>query len=248
MDASKITQLLQKQNTTYINRSQTVDSSTQIWRNQIQSSKYIKGVATCTGLQNTDVPTQAQCPLANGQRSYGGSGKQMTLITGSTQQYPSVFAGAAGSASEVYTSERIMLQKAGRNLCAGMITPQDAYTVLPSCDCINTNGPAPTNPDVPGNATLTGNPNNLVVNNQSNPYLPPFDTYYRFKNPCSTSQPDANAKHFVKECHTRFPNAKNGVNVLCTDCTTPTYLVNGQTIPPPYVPAGTCEGCVLTPS
>jgi hypothetical protein len=248
MDASKITQLLQKQHTRYINRSQTVDSSTQIWRNQIQSSKYIKGVATCTGLKNTDVPTQAQCPGPNGQRSYGGSGKQMTLSTGSPQQYPSVFAGAAGSAAEVYSSERIMLQKAGQNLCAGMIPPQDAYTVLPPCDCTNTNGPALTNPDVPGNASLTGNPNNLAINNQSNPYLPPFDTYYRFKNPCSTSRPDANAQHFVKECHSRFPNANNGVNVLCTDCTTPTYLVDGQTISPPYVPAGTCNGCVLTPS
>ena len=115
MDASQITKLLQMQNTRYINRSTTVDSSTMIWRNQIQSSKYIKGVKTCSGDQNTDVPTETACSNGDGTCSYGGGGKQMTLATGSTQHYPSVFRGAAGSASEVYSSDKILLQKAGRN-------------------------------------------------------------------------------------------------------------------------------------
>ena len=232
MDASKITELLQKQNTRYINRSQTVDSSTMIWMNQIRSSKYIKGVATCTGLQNTNVPTQPACPLGNGINTYGGQGKQMTLITGSSQQYPSVFAGADGSASRIYSVDTILLQKAGRNFCAGTITPQDSYTVLPTCECTNTNGPDANNPVVTGNSVITGNPNNLATNNQSNPYLPPFDTYYRFKNKL-VSQPvqDQNQKHFVKQCHTRFPDANNGINVLCTDCQSSGYK--------------TCDGCIL---
>jgi hypothetical protein len=214
MDASKITELLQKQNTRYICRSQTVDSSTMTWRNQIQYSKYIKGVATCTGLQNTNVPTQAACSL-NGINTYGGQGKDTALATGSTQRYPSVYAGAAGSAAQVYSSDIIMLQKAGRELCAGLITPQDAYTILPVCsECINTNGPTKESPTVP------------INNNQTNAYLPAFDTYYRFKNPqCNQPIPDQNQKHFVSVGHSPFLE-KNGAG--CT--------------------VATCDGCVATPS
>lgn len=184
MDASKITELLQKQNTRYIHRNKAVDASTMIWMNQIQSSKYIKGVTTCTGLQNTNVPTQAVCSDGNGNCSYG-NGKQMTLTTGSTHRYPSVFAGAAGSASETYSSDKIMLQKAGRNLCAGMIVDQDTYTVLPTCFAVNTNGPT------------TDVPKPSVNNGDTNPYLPPFDTYYKNKTPCFPIQ-DQNQKHVVQ--------------------------------------------------
>jgi hypothetical protein len=242
MDASKITELLQKQNTKYINRAQTVDSSTLIWKQQIQSSQYIKGVKTCTGDQIWNVPTQSVCSSGAGICSYGGQGKQTTLMTGSSQQYPSVLAGASGSGSEIYSSERILLQQAGKNSCgvAGLSpAPENSYVTLPSCYCVNTNGPTSAdsvdlnNPVVPGNSTITGNPNNLPVNNQSNPYLPPFDTYYRFKNPlalCGRPIQDQNQKHFVKQCHSRFPDAKNGVSVTCTDCSSS--------------PA-TCDGCVL---
>ena len=187
MDASKITELLQKQNTVYLHRSNTVDSSTMTWRNQIQSSKYIKGVATCTGLQNTDVPTEAVCPNGDGTFSFGGGGKQMTLATGSSQQYPSVYRGAAGSASAVYSSDKILLQKAGRNYCAELITDQDMYTVLPKCVTVNTNGPTSANPDP-------------AINNQdTNPYLPPFDTYHQFKN-APAPVIDQNKKHYVQYC------------------------------------------------
>ena len=190
MDASKITELRQKQNTVYIKRTNTVDSSTMTWKNQIQSSKYIKGVATCTGLQNTDVPTEAVCSNGDGTCSFGGGGKGMTLTTGSTKQYPSVYRGAAGSASEVYSSDKILLQKAGRQYCAELITDQDAYTILPTCYAVNTNGP-----------TLD-NPNPSVNNQDTNPYLPAFDTYYKFKNPMINGPiPDKNLKHFVQTCN-----------------------------------------------
>jgi len=225
MDASKITQLLQKQNTTYINRNQTMDASTLIWKNQIQSSKYIKGVKTCDGSQNTNVPTQPVCSNGNGTCSYGGSGKQMTLITGSTQQYPSVFAGAAGSAAQVYSSDIITLQRAGKESCGVPGTnpaPTNSYVVLPVCSyCTNTNGPTSDQPVPP------------INNNVTNPYLPPFDTYYKFKNPLAQiTAPiqDQNLKHFVKQCHSRFPDGLNGVSDLCTDC---------QNTPK------TCDGCVL---
>jgi hypothetical protein len=275
MDASQITKLLQKQNTRYINRCQTVDASTLIWKNQIQSSKYIKGVKTCDGQQNCSVPTNPACPVGNGVCSFGGAGRTTALQTGSPQQFLNVLSGAAGSASQVYSSESITLQRAGKESCGVPGTnpaPENSYVVLPACFCTNTNGPTATdcvtdsplnNACVPGNSTLTGNPNNLPINNQSNPYLPPFDTYYRFKNPiaqCSapsrtgaTGPPptcqDQNLKHFVKECHSRFPNANNGVNAVCNPCDNTTYLdpITKQFHTDPNFRPPTCEGCVLEP-
>jgi hypothetical protein len=278
MDASQITKLLQIQNTRYINRNKPVDSSTLIWKNQIQSSKYIKSVKTCEGEQNWNVPTNPCCadqePVNNGVQntgtySFGGSGRTTSLQTGSSQQFLNVLSGAAGSAAEVYSSERILLQKAGKESCGVPGTnpaPENSYVVLPACYCVDTNGPTGnssailSNPSVPGNSLLTGNPNNLPINNQTNPYLPPFDTYYRFKNPSALNTgpiQDQNQKHFVKECHTRFPNANNGETVLAKPCDNTLYLnpttkafetnpyfVQGTTntqIPP------TCDGCVLQP-
>ena len=287
MDASQITKLLQKQNTRYVNRCQTVDSSTLTWQNQIQSSKYIKGVKTCDGQQNTNVPTNPGCqnlvPVSSGNGvelkatgicSFGGAGRTTALQTGSPQQYLSVYSGAAGSAAQVYSSESITLQRAGKESCGVPGTnpaPQNSYVVLPSggdtadfaslnsystinaglqvpsCSyiCTNTNGPV--------------NGDDVQVNNQSNPYLPPFDTYYKFKNPSAQckNQPDQNQKHFVKQCHTRFPNANNGVNAVCNPCDNTNYLnpvtkafeTNPYFVPGTYnqIPP-TCDGCILEPS
>ena len=274
MDASKITQLLQKQNTRYINRAQTVDSSTLTWKNLIQSSTYIKGVPTCR--PESDPPSintnecSVGCRPVNGINAYGGQGKQTNLMTGSSQQYPNVLSGASGSASQVYSSENITLQAAGRNSCSVPGTspalpevPQNAYVILPACYCANTNGPTnfyynssdpssinvnnPTFPNPPNNPVVLDTPSvtintyNLPINNQSNPYLPAFDTYYSMKNPnCNFPIPDQNQQHFVKQCHTRFPDANNGVSVLCTDCAMPPYFTpSGQYIQP------TCDGCII---
>jgi len=158
------------------------------WKNQIQSSKYIKGVATCTGLQNTDVPTQVICPNGDGTFNFGGRGKGTALATGSSQHFLNVYSGAAGSAAEVYSSDKILLQKAGRQYCAELITDQDAYTIFPSCTTVNTNGPT------------ASNPNPSVNNQDTNPYLPAFDTYYKFKNPPAPTI-DQNQKHFVQSCN-----------------------------------------------
>ena len=65
--------------------------------------------------------------------------------------------------------------------------------------------------------------------------------------PISVLVQDQNQKHFVKQCHTRFPNANNGVSVLCTACSSPPYLVNGQTIAPPANQGATCNGCIVQP-
>ena len=71
------------------------------------------------------------------------------------------------------------------------------------------------------NSSELSNSNPLPINNQSNPYLPAFDTYYAMKNPsaqCTKPIPDQNQKHFVKQCHSRFPNANNGINAVCNPC------------------------------
>ena len=248
MDASQITKLLQIQNTRYINRNKAVDSSTLIWKNQIQSSKYIKSVKTCEGEQNWNVPTNmCSAPTAiNG------------VIQNGTSQH--LLRGASGSAGEVYSSERILLQQAGKQSCGA--TSTNSYIVLPTCYCVDTNGPTGdssttlSNPSVPDNSSITGNPNNLPLNNQTNPYLPPFDTYYKFKNPSALGPiPDQNQKHFVKECHTRFPNADNGVNVVAKPCDNTMYLnpITKEFETNPYFVEGTtntqipptCDGCVL---
>jgi hypothetical protein len=173
MDASQITKLLQQQNTRTLSRAQTVDSSTLTWQTQIRSSTYIKG---------TSVPTQG-CANQNGGCSYGGQGKQMTLMTGSTQMVPSVFSAATGSATRVYSSEAILLQKAGQHACS---VATDRVITLPACDCTDTNGPT---------ASLSDPP----INHQANPYLPAFDTYHALKNPCFPTQ-DQNQKHYVSNC------------------------------------------------
>ena len=182
MDASQITKLLQQQNTRTLNRSQTVDSSTLTWQTQIRSSTYIKGVASCEGNRDTSVPTQG-CANQNGGCSYGGKGKQMTLMMGSTQMVPSVFSAATGSASQVYSSEAILLQKAGRHACS---VATDRVITLPACDCTDTNGPT---------ESLSAPP----VNHQGNSYLPAFDTYHALKNPCFPTK-DQNQKHYVSNC------------------------------------------------
>jgi hypothetical protein len=186
MDASQITKLREKQQTQYINRNKCADASTLIWQNQIRSSTYISGsnVQTCDGtIQNTPVPTQTT-PTCNGQ--YGGQGKQTTLSTGSTKQYPNVYAGASGSASRIYSSESIMLQKAGLQACGTPITTvQPIGIILPTCYC-GVNGPTDSRPTT-------------TVNDMSNPYLPAFDTNYNAKTKCFPSI-DQNQKHSVTPC------------------------------------------------
>lgn len=168
MDSSQITKLLQKQHTRTIHRPQTVDSSTLTWKQQLQSSTHVHGLHR---------PTPAAC-CSDG---FGGQGKQTTLQTGSTRMVLSPLAPSTGSASEVYSSDRLLLQQAGKHVCA---IPALSSLELPACFCENTN--APSDP--------------TQVNPQTNPYLPPFDTYYRFKHTCDPTQ-DQNLKHFVhNEC------------------------------------------------
>ena len=170
MDASTITKLRAKQLTQYTNRNQTMDSSTLTWMQQVQSARVCSQPPTAV--------TRETC-------CGGGQGRDTALSTGSTQRFPNVLAGAMGSASRVYSSELLTLQKAGASVCA-MPSADGSYIQVSSCDCSSTNGPTADLPQPP-------------VNNQSNEYLPAFDTYHRFKNPCTPVQ-DVNQKHQVPLC------------------------------------------------
>ena len=81
------------------------------------------------------------------------------------------------------------------------------------------------------------------------------------KNPtCNFPVQDQNQKHFVKECHTRFPNANNGENAVCSPCDntlyvdpitkefkTNPYFTGNNTSGAANVIPPTCDGCVLQP-
>ena len=210
MEASQITKLLQKQSNRHIHRPQTVDSSTLTWKQQIQSSTYVHGLHT---------PQSASCCVdQSGQRNNGGQGKQTTLVTGSTQQYPNVFSSAKGSASEIYSSDRLLLQQAGKHACAIQqdLNASCSFTSsidLPECYCDNTN--------LPTNATQ--------INPQNNPYLPAFDTYYHLKRPCDPIT-DQNKKHFVHQCHSR--HSQQHAPYHCSEASQSST---------------TCDGCILEP-
>lgn len=198
MEASQIIKLLQKQNNRHIHRPQTVDSSTLTWKQQLQSSTHVHGLHTTS-------PSSC-CSESNGQRNYGGQGKQTTLVTGSTQQFPNVFSSAKGSASEIYSSDRILLQQAGKHACAIQQDLDASCTLtssisLPECYCSNTN--------LPTDATQ--------INPQNNPYLPVFDTYYRFKRPCDPVI-DKNKKHFIHQCHSRQDGSQSQSHSTCDGC------------------------------
>jgi hypothetical protein len=185
MDASKITAMLQKQNNVYINRCNTVDSSTLTWRNQIRSSKYIINTPNCDNTTTCTIPTQTACSTGNGICNYGGGmSSNITLITGSPQQYPNPLHSSKGSASNVYSSDNVLLQKAGKNDCGVSSTspaPENSYVLIDPCYCKNSNAPD----------SETG-----VAN--TNPYLPQFDQYYAMK--YKLCGPCVEPPHFVKKC------------------------------------------------
>jgi hypothetical protein len=222
MDASQITKLLQKQHNRHIQRPQTVDASTLTWKKQLLSSTQVRSVHETNATLVPCCPDPSPEDLATflpvstpPPQAYGGQGKQTTLTTGSTMQFPNVFSSATGSASHVYSADRLLLQRAGKHACAiESSLPCSTPIDLPACFCRTTN--VPTEEQV---AAGTPNP-------QTNPYLPPFDTYYRFKHSCDPIQ-DKNQKHHVPTCHTRF--LRNDAPYGCT---------------PSSSSPSTCDGCV----
>lgn len=125
MDASKVTELRQRQANTYINRSQVKDASTLTWERQMQASRRL--------------PTLN--PVANlGGCQTCGSSSTTATITGSTYQKPNPMFNAKGSGAFVYTSEVVAYANAGDAVCCAAAVPpaiqeQYRYVILPKCDC-----------------------------------------------------------------------------------------------------------------
>jgi hypothetical protein len=118
MDASKITELRQRQANRYISRANVVDASTLTWQRQIESSKYIApqlGTSSLIGGQS-------------GQNAYvsvgtAGVGPGAVLLDNGTYYvppallYPNPLRGAKGSAGSYTSCEQIAYQRAGENSC-----------------------------------------------------------------------------------------------------------------------------------
>lgn len=150
MDASKITELRMKQANRYINRAQCVDSSTLTWQQQIKSSTFIPSLVP--GAPNySQVNACGNCSAESKIALSSNSVGQVAAL------YPNPRLGS-GSATTVYTSDKVTYYRAGQAACCeaplNIVTPQytassSQYIVLPACDCNDSNvGPVdPTNPD-----------------------------------------------------------------------------------------------------
>jgi hypothetical protein len=133
MDASKITELRQKQANVFINRRQpAMDSSTLTWQRQIMSSRYIPTptlVGSIWQMAGGNVPG---CQTGGGmsQVSIGSAGVmpegyRMAGVSSSTPAtanppplYPNPMFNNKGSGCFVYTSEQILYKNAGDQMCA----------------------------------------------------------------------------------------------------------------------------------
>jgi hypothetical protein len=199
MDASKITQMRQKQANKYINRAQVVDSSTLTWQNQIQASKYVAsqapyadlpGCQVCGTFSTVNVGSGGVGPGAVQVNTDGGP--PVYEITPGPRK-PNPLFGGSGSASRVYSSANIAYMRAGQNACAAA-NPQSEYVcqtllpeqqqtqliqTLPTCFC--------SNQDIfyqDGNASqLYVPPGADVSGNWLNPYLPIPKPYIQLTQP-----------------------------------------------------------------
>lgn len=173
MDASKITQLRQKQANVYINRAKVTDSSTLTWQKQIESSKYVASQAPYADLPGCQVVgTFSTISVGSGgvgpgavQVNTDGGPPVYQLTPGPLK--PNPLFGGSGSASRVYTSTNIMYQLAGKNSC-GVATPYEGNLIqtLPRCFCgdqdiFYQNG-----------TSLYAPPGTDLSGNWLNPYLP----------------------------------------------------------------------------
>jgi hypothetical protein len=138
MDASKITEMRQKQSNIFINRAQVVDSSTLTWNRMIQSSKYVAtqapvtnyaGCTTCGGMSQISVGTAGVGPGAFSTPGFPG------LTVNPPPLQPNPLFNNKGSGSFVYSSESITLQRAGYATCGVATVNQQQYITLPRCFC-----------------------------------------------------------------------------------------------------------------
>jgi hypothetical protein len=193
MDASKITELRQKQANKYINRAKTVDASTLTWQRQIESSKYVAsqapvengaGCQTCGPNSTVSTSTQGVGPNA-----FYIDGTN-TLYVVPPLNYPNPMFSAKGSAGSYVSCDQIAYRRAGQNSCGvAPVSVGNLVQTLPSCFCGD--GDIYYQPNNQGGSNLIIPPGADVSGNWLNPYLPnpqpyigltqqqPFESYYK---------------------------------------------------------------------
>jgi len=173
MDASKITELRQRQANRYINRAKVVDASTLTWQRQIESSKYISPQLRTGG--PSMLIGGIQCGQ-NAQTSVGtaGVGPGAILLDDGSYYvppallYPNPLRGAKGSAGSYTSCEQIAYQLAGQNSCG--VAP---VSVPPLLITLPTGQFPDSDIFYPGGGTqLYAPPGTDVSGNWLNPYLP----------------------------------------------------------------------------
>lgn len=135
MDASKITELRQKQSSNYINRAQqSVDASLITWQLQIQSSRYLPQTTTATPPTN---------PANLGGCKTCGSFATTNIAQNTQAAYPNPFFSSKGSGSQISSCDAILYKRAGDQFCGtnkvtGTTTLNEQFIQLPTCFCNNT--------------------------------------------------------------------------------------------------------------
>ena len=184
MDASKITELRQKQANNYISRAKVVDSSTLTWQRQIESSKYIAPQLRTGG--PSMLPGGIQC----GQGALttigtAGVGPGAVLLDNGTYYvppatlYPNPLRGAKGSAGSYTSCEQIAYQLAGQNSCG--VTPvwaEDLIITLPQGQFPDSDIFYPG-----GGSNIDAPPGTDISGNWLNPYLPLPQPYSQYTTP-----------------------------------------------------------------
>jgi hypothetical protein len=167
MDASKITELRQKQANTFITRAQVVDSSTLTWQRQIQSSRYLPQ----TSSDNVEQLTTAGSGLG-GCKTCGSFATTTTAMDTQIRR-PNPYFSSKGSGGQIISCDTITYKVAGDQSCGAQ--PQTPYTQLPRCFCNNLNDWID---------PLTGQQTNPDASqNRINPYLPLPQPYIQLTQP-----------------------------------------------------------------
>jgi len=134
-----------KQANRYVNRAACVDSSTLTWQNQIRSSTFIPSLVP--GAPNYNQPNA--CQNCSAESKIALSSNSVGAVAA---LYPNPMRGS-GSATTVYTSDKVTYHRAGQAQCAqpplNIVTDQytaasSQYIIKPACFCSDTNiGPLP---------------------------------------------------------------------------------------------------------
>ena len=252
MDASKITELRQKQANIFINRRQpAMDASTLTWQRQIMSSRYIP-TPTLVGSNWQYSPGSVPgCQTGGGmsQVSIGSAGVmpegyRMAGVSSSTPAtanppplYPNPMFNNKGSGCFVYTSEQILYKNAGDQMCANYNSVGDGnvnaplYVQLPRCYCSNAdifyqNGDT-TKLVVPPGADVSGD--------WLNPYLPIPQPYIQNTQPacvtCGNYRVTINGQANVNATFVHDPvvsTTQNGTTVYSTVAPNMVFIPNND--------------------